>query len=70
MKEKIEKAKINFDKKIAQLNVVESDEPLVINNDYCVQILKTGDNKGKQCKMKKTNDDYCLRHYNLCQKMK
>lgn len=70
MKEKIEKAKINFDKKFPQLNVVESDEPVVIDNDYCVQILKTGDNKGKKCRMKKTNDDYCLRHYNLCKKMK
>ena len=70
MKEKIEKAKINFDKKFPQLNVVESDEPVEIDNDNCVQILKTGDNKGNKCRMKKTNDDYCLRHYNLCKKMK
>jgi len=36
-----------------------------INDMYCVQILKTGENKGKPCGKKVFDGDLCKRHYQL-----
>ena len=38
------------------------------NNDYCIQILKTGENKGKPCCKKVFDGHLCKRHYQLLNK--
>jgi hypothetical protein len=35
------------------------------NNEGCIQIIKTGINKGKPCELAILNDCLCKRHYNL-----
>jgi hypothetical protein len=57
-------------KKVQSENIVISSssqiaEPFQIDETKCVQILKVGKNKGKQCFCKIYKDGVCLRHFNL-----
>jgi hypothetical protein len=61
-------------KKVQSENIVisssQTTEPLQIDETKCVQILKVGKNKGKQCFCKIYKDGVCLRHFNLNSKDK
>lgn len=51
-------------------NMKKTEQAASINNislqtEYCATILKTGVNKGTQCKCKIFKDNLCKRHYNL-----
>ena len=41
-----------------------TDEP-VEKNEYCIQIIKCGVNKGNPCGLKSICNSFCKRHYNL-----
>lgn len=69
LKKQAEKVKAKADK-LANENVIisssfqnplTSDHPL--DTSKCVQLLKTGKNKGKQCGCKIFKDGFCGRHY-------
>ena len=69
LKKQAEKVKAKADK-LANENVIisssyqtpfTSDHPL--DTSKCVQLLKTGKNKGKQCGCKIFKDSFCGRHY-------
>ena len=69
LKQKAEKmnAKVN---KMKNENVIISSyqqqtnsEPVAIDETKCIQILKSGQNKGKQCGCKIVNQSLCGRHY-------
>ena len=66
LKEEIKKS----NKKIEAENVVLG--PSIINNHYetvgCIQILKTGLNKGKICGCKVFSENMCKRHFSLINK--
>ena len=55
-----------------QTKTKENNENVIIysksNSTGCIQILKTGKNKGNQCGCLVTNDSLCKRHYNLINK--
>lgn len=62
-------------KKVQNENVVissssQNPESCQIDQTTCVQILKVGKNKGKQCFCKIYKDGVCLRHFNLNSKDK
>ena len=48
-------------------NVVVQTMPFseTTNNKVCIQVLKTGINKGAQCGCKVYNGEYCKRHFKL-----
>jgi hypothetical protein len=50
----------NENKVIGTIHLIENQE-----NQLCNVILKTGQNKGKICGCKITNENLCTRHYNL-----
>jgi len=54
-------------KAFANASANASEENVVIASEkWCVEILKTGDNKGHQCRFNKMDgQDRCKRHYNL-----
>lgn len=59
--------KIQTKKNIIDDNDVSIDENTIVeqnntNSNQCIQILKTGKNKGKQCKNKNKYGDYCGVH--------
>ena len=61
--EKMSNILINIDNEntvIGTINIVENNP-----NQLCSVILKTGQNKGKICGCKITNNNLCSRHYNL-----
>jgi hypothetical protein len=68
---KLEKQnKQNTKKSQTQTQVIaqeENDENYIVSNSSltCVEILKTGINKGKQCCETTYNEQLCKRHYNL-----
>ena len=51
------------------------DENIIVNttiqtiNEGCIQIIKTGSNKGNSCGLVILNDCLCKRHYNLKNKL-
>ena len=56
------------------LSIIDGEEENVIinsstqaqhNNEGCIQIIKTGENKGNPCGLTFFNDCLCKRHYNL-----
>jgi len=42
-----------------------SNDEIPSNNEGCIQIIKTGPNKGTPCGLKILNECLCKRHYNL-----
>jgi hypothetical protein len=60
--EKVVKKKAKEDEKAAKKKAKE-DENIVISDDICNEIIKTGKNKGTQCKCKVYKDSVCKRHY-------
>jgi len=56
-------------KKVQNENVIISSSFQNIDETKCVQILKVGKNKGKQCFCKIYKDGFCLRHFNLNSKL-
>jgi len=75
-----EKQKLKDDKKLLKnpkiisetqknlvLNIENLENEVIINNIGCLQLLKSGENKGKQCgcKVLFNNSNMCKRHYNL-----
>jgi histidinol phosphatase-like PHP family hydrolase len=80
-KAKEEQAKLNKEqkskklvKKVQNENVIissssQNPESCQIDQTKCVQILKVGKNKGKQCFCKIYKDGVCLRHFNLNSKL-
>ncbi len=49
---------------LSQINKeTENEDNENINNSGCIQILKTGPNKGKPCQCKVSANNLCLRHY-------
>jgi len=44
------------------LNLISMSENIVLNQSGCIQILKTGPNKGKPCGCKIFSDNMCKRH--------
>ena len=71
-----EKLKNNIkNAKVAKNDFHLGDENVVIgsnniNNESCIQILKTGKNIGSQCGSKSYNNCLCKRHYNMENKIK
>jgi len=71
-----EKLKNNIkNTKAAKNDFYLGDENVVIgsnniNNETCIQILKTGKNMGSQCGSKSYNNCLCKRHYNMENKIK
>ena len=70
------KTKKNNEKKIKKsndliLSITNVDEENVVvsssiqNINGCIQIIKTGSNKGNMCRLTILNDCLCKRHYNL-----
>jgi hypothetical protein len=77
MKKKEEKMKLKLLEKNSKKqkmnssdNIVNTDENVIISNEVlgCIQVLKTGLNKGTHCKCKVFKDDMCKRHYGLLHK--
>jgi hypothetical protein len=75
-KMKEDQAKLNKEQKSKKLvknvqneNVIISSSCQNIDETKCVQILKVGKNKGKQCFCKIYKDGFCLRHFNLNSKL-
>jgi hypothetical protein len=67
MKAKEEKQKEKEEKKQKKLNIVADNIVLSTNtdislNEFCLEILKTGPNKGNKCGCKIYNDNMCKRH--------
>jgi hypothetical protein len=75
-KEKLEKKeKEKLEKKQQKQKQKDKKQDNVIisplsNPNGCIQILKTGKNKGSQCGCLAINDSLCNRHYNLVNKYK
>ena len=83
-KQKLKEEKLNLKKdekqnlKMKKLNDVtlneliesisEEKNDVITENIGCLQLLKTGPNKDKQCGCKIFNNNMCKRHYNLFQK--
>ena len=58
-------------KSAATVNVNVNENVVITqssNSNVCIQILKTGKNKGIQCGCLVTKDNLCTRHYNLLNK--
>lgn len=65
LEEKEEKKKKQMEEKKKLQEVINiPEENMVLNNQTCIQILKTGSNKGKQCGCKIFSNNMCRRHYN------
>jgi hypothetical protein len=68
LQEKLEQ-KQSKTKSVANVNVnTNVNENVSSNSNICIQILKTGKNKGIQCSCLVTKDNLCTRHYNLLNK--
>jgi membrane protein involved in colicin uptake len=48
--------------KTASENVVLGPQVVEVTYTECIEILKSGPNKGKQCGAKASNSNYCKRH--------
>lgn len=86
MKLKEEKMKLNEEKKnikknkdnvvLGPINIILEDPNTEENKEndleelYCIEILKTGLNKGNKCCNKVFNNNLCKRHFNLKEKIK
>ena len=62
MKKQLKKTSQNV---VISSSSVQTTVPIQIDETKCVQILKVGKNKGKQCFCKIYKDGVCLRHFNL-----
>jgi hypothetical protein len=68
----IEEENIKMPSKDIQLNTTNNlDENVIISKTklICVEILKTGLNKGNQCSQPIYNEEMCKRHYNIKNKI-
>jgi uncharacterized Zn finger protein (UPF0148 family) len=54
------------EKELKQKKIQEQNQNIVL----CQSILKTGEKKGEICGKKSVKENYCLRHYNLQNKLK
>ena len=80
LKEKKLQEKLKNNPKFAKNNDIHIDDENIvivsnishdnINNQTCIQILKTGKNMGSQCGSKSYNNCLCKRHYNMENKIK
>jgi len=80
LKEKKLQEKLKNNPKFAKNNDIHIDDENIvivsnishdnINNETCIQILKTGKNMGSQCGSKSYNNCLCKRHYNMENKIK
>ena len=55
-------------KLIKDENVIISTNQTNELNNICIQVLKTGVNKGNSCNCKVFKENLCARHYNLINK--
>ncbi len=61
LKEELKKQKQENKQKILE----NLSNNLIINNEYCIEILKTGKRKGMQCLVKIFENCLCKKHFNL-----
>jgi hypothetical protein len=62
---KIQKSEESENVILGNIVIGSSVDNNTINHVYCVQILKTGENKGKPCCKKVFDEHLCKRHYQL-----
>jgi len=64
---KIKKKNVNKEKvnKSEEINSQDNSENIIINDSTCSEIVKTGKNKGQNCKCKVYLSTKCKRHYAL-----
>jgi hypothetical protein len=65
MKKQAEKLALKSSKIKNENVIISSSEHIQVDSTKCIQILKTGVNKGKQCGCKIIQNGLCGRHYKL-----
>ena len=68
LKKSLKEAKLKNSLNIHFTDLSNTDENIIINNNSCMQILKTGIKKGKLCECKVFMGNFCKRHYNIINK--